>query len=236
MNSRALLIAGTDTGVGKTYVGCALARGLSRLGYQVGVMKPCETGVAQSAPDAPGRLPDGSDASALVLASGCVAAPELVRPYAFPLAAAPAVAAAAAGASIDLATIRRAFAALREAHDVLLVEAAGGLMVPLAPSLTWLDLAAHLRLPVLLVARAGLGTLNHTALSERAARAAGLRVLGIVVSCPDGAPSAAERSNLGALRGLVSSPVLAELPHAADPDAGACDALADAVNVRWTSS
>ena len=225
---RALLVSGTDTGVGKTYAACALARGLAARGLRVGVMKPCETGVA-SAGD---TLPPGSDAALLVAASGCGFGPSVVRPYAFPLPAAPSVSAAEAGVTIELDVLTRAFDSLRAAHDVLLVEAAGGLAVPLAPSLTFLDLAAHWRLPVLLVARTGLGTLNHTALSERAARAAGLRVLGVVLCSPDGEPSASDRANLSALPDLVQSPLLAELPHAPAPDDAHCAALADAVLAR----
>lgn len=228
----ALLIGGTDTGVGKTHVACALARGLVLSGRQVGVMKPCETGVPDGKPGAPGLLPEGSDADRLVRASGCVSASELVRPYAFPLPAAPTVAAAAARSTIDPAVLDRAFAALRSAHDVLLVEAAGGLLVPLAPMLSFVDLAARWNLPVLLVARTGLGTLNHTALSVRALHAAGLRVLGIALSSPDGEPSESERLNLDALEGLVAEPVLAELPHGAEPTDEACLELAEAVLAR----
>ncbi|RKY20707.1 MAG: dethiobiotin synthase [Planctomycetota bacterium] len=250
MTAPALLIGGTDTGVGKTYVACALARGLVQLGLQVGVMKPCETGVPGGRPGAPGLLPQGSDADRLVRASGCVSSSELVRPYAYPLPAAPAVAARQAGSAIETRVLDKAFAALREAHDVLLVEASGGLLVPLAPALTVVDLAARWRLPLLLVARTGLGTLNHTALSLRAAHAAGLRVLGVVLSSPDGAPSESERQNLEALESLISAPVLMELPAAAscagageaastaageaalEPDDELCLALAQALLAR----
>lgn len=226
MRGPAVLVAGTDTGVGKTHVTCALARGLVASGLAVGVMKPCETGVADVGD---GTLPEGSDAAALVAAAGCRASARDVRPYGFALPVAPQVAAQSAGVQIELSVLAAALGRLRAAHDVVLVEAAGGVLVPLAPGLTVVDLAVRLSLPVVLVARTGVGTLNHSALSARTLRAAGLRLLGVVLSSPAGPPSEADRANLSLFDELVQVPVLAELAHAPEPDAGVCAALAGTV-------
>lgn len=209
-----VLITGTDTGVGKTRVATWLARALADEGQRVAVMKPCETGVPSEG------LPADSDAARLLAASGCAAGLETVRPYAFPLPVAPSVAAREAGATIDQDLLDRSYERLRRDHDVVLVEGAGGLLVPLAPCLTFADLAARWRLPVVVVARTGLGTLNHTALTVRAARSAGLRVLGVVLNAVDEPVSDSDRHNLSDLERLAAAPVLAELPHGRLPDPG----------------
>ncbi len=218
MPAAGLFITGTDTGVGKTHVGCLLARGLVDAGLSVGVMKPCETGV-QRGPD--GELPEGSDAELLARAACCDAAPTTILPYAFPLPAAPSVAAAHAGSEIERECLDLAQAALREDHDVLLIEGAGGITVPLTAGFTFLDLAAHWGLPVLIVARTGLGTLNHSVLTERAARAAGLRVMGLVLNAVDGTVSPSDRANLEPLGELLAAPVLCEFGHGDGAESGA---------------
>jgi dethiobiotin synthetase len=164
-----LFISGTDTGVGKTWVACCLARWGRAKGWSMGVFKPAESG-------------DGGDALALIRASGAKLSLEQVRPYAFRLPLAPAVAAAAEGRKVRFATIRRAYDEVAARSDWTLVEGAGGLLVPYAPGLDGAGLAKRLGLPVLLVARAGLGTINHSLLSLEAARRRGLRVLGIVLN------------------------------------------------------
>lgn len=222
-----LLITGTDTGVGKTHAACALARGLVAAGLRVGVMKPVESGWDDAAPKVAGDAgyAAGSDAARLVEASGCAAPPEVVLPYAFPLPAAPSVAARHAGGRVDLDVIDSAYATLAADHDLVLVEGAGGVTVPLVDDVTFLDLAARLRLSVLIVARTGLGTLNHSRLTELAVRAAGLPLVGFVLSSPDGEVSPSDRANLEAFDEVVRAPVLIELAHSrgaiADADADA---------------
>jgi dethiobiotin synthetase len=164
-----LFISGTDTGVGKTWVACRLAEWGRAQGWRMGVLKPAESG-------------DGGDARALIRASGAKRSLELVRPYAFRLPLAPAVAAQAEGRLVQWGPIRRAYAQIAASSDWTLVEGAGGLLVPYAPGMDGAGLAKRLGLPVLLVARAGLGTINHSLLSLEAARRRGLRVLGIVLN------------------------------------------------------
>ena len=191
MTARGLFVTGTDTGVGKTVVACALARALRARGLDVGVMKPIETGVGPGGPE---------DALALLRAAGSKAPLERICPQRFALAAAPTVAADAEGRAVDLDAIHDAYRATCEEHDFVLVEGAGGLLVPLTPDVTMADLAADLGLPVLIVARATLGTINHTALTLEVCRARKLPVVGVVISHTREALSAADASNLEALR------------------------------------
>lgn len=216
-----LFVTGTDTGVGKTLVACALARTLRARGVDVGVQKPAETGVGPAGP---------LDALALRAAAGADDPLEDVCPEPRALPAAPAVAGEAEGRPIDLVRIRSAFDRLRARHEVMLVEGAGGLLVPLAGSFSMADLAAELRLPLLVVARGALGTVNHTLLTLEAAAARGLAVAGVVVSCGPAPLAPAEAANLGALRRALGARLLAELPPLADP--ARADA-ADLVGRLW---
>jgi dethiobiotin synthetase len=230
-----VLVTGTDTGVGKTRVATSLVALLVARGLGVGVCKPCETGVEVPWPpdDAEADLPPGSDAAALAAAAGSTDDVRDVLPFAYPLPAAPEVAARQAGETIDVDAIVAAYERLSARHDVVVVEGAGGLLVPITPTVTFADLAARLSLPIVIVARSRLGTLNHTTLTERAARAAGLDVLGVVLNSPDADPDEADEANLNALDGLLSCPVLARLPHGLGPRGGGdLSALVEAVAAR----
>ena len=205
-----IFVTGTDTGVGKTVATAALGLALRAAGVDVGVMKPIETG----APLVEGRRV-GEDAAALrrLLAPGDPI--EDVNPYALALPAAPCAAAKREGVSIDLNVIRAAFERLAARHDVVLVEGAGGLLVPIDEKTTMADLALALALPLVVVARQRLGTINHTLLTLREAGRQGLRVLGVVLNAWDSSLqplSDADACNLGELRDRIDAPVLAELP------------------------
>ena len=201
---RGVFVTGTDTGVGKTLVACALARGLRARGLDVGVMKPIETGVGPGGP---------ADARALREAAGVADALEDVCPLQYALAAAPLAAAKAVGSCVKLRVIEAAYRRLRARHDWLVVEGAGGLLVPIAPqNVTMADLAQRLELPLVIVARASLGTLNHTQLTLEAARRRGLEIRGVVVSHVSGPVSAADAANLDLMRHDASVPWLGEIP------------------------
>ncbi|SHL09087.1 dethiobiotin synthase [Rhodothermus profundi] len=201
-----LLITGTDTGVGKTVVGAGLARLLRDAGYQVGVLKPVETGWEGSPDDWP---PD-----ARMLAEGARVndPPAQVVPcvYAEPLA--PLVAARRAGRPVDLDRIEAAWQRLQN-RDWVLVETAGGLSVPLTEHLDYAGLAARWRLPVLVVARPGLGTLNHTFLTVHYARSQGLPVVGVVLCGYPEHPDVATRTNPAMIEELCHVPVLGRIPR-----------------------
>jgi dethiobiotin synthetase len=188
---RGLFVTGTDTGVGKTLVGCAIAAALRARGVDVGVMKPVETGVGEAGP---------LDALALAEASGSEDPIELVCPQRFALAAAPNVAAEREGRSVDLRAIRSAWNVLREGHAFALVEGAGGLLVPLRDDYAMADLARAMALPLLVVARGALGTINHTLLTLEVAERRGLAVAGVVVSFGAAPLADADAANLEALR------------------------------------
>jgi dethiobiotin synthetase len=170
---RGLFVTGTDTGVGKTEVACALLERARSGGLDVVGMKPAQSGVTADEP---------SDAQRLREACGRVEPLEAICPYSFEAPLAPAVAARLAGVRIELERVEAAVRVLAGRHEALLVEGAGGLLVPLTDELTFADLAARLGLPVLVVARAGLGTVSHTALTVEAIERRGLRLAGIVLN------------------------------------------------------
>jgi len=190
-------VTGTDTGVGKTAASAALALAEQAAGRNVAYFKPVQTGLV------PGEPGD----SAFVAAAG-IAASEGVR-LAEPLA--PAVAAERAGTAIDADALVARATALAAGVDVLLVEGAGGLLVPLAGELTMADLAARLGAEVVIVTRPALGTLNHTALTLEAARSRRLPVAGLVVCGWPSEPGVVERTNLERLAAMA--PVLGIVPY-----------------------
>ncbi len=199
----ALFVTGTDTGVGKTWVTCALARALRARGTRVGVVKPVETGVL-AAPE---------DALALREAAGDAAALDDVCPYRFRAPLAPSIAAAAEGRAVDVERIVALVARRAREVDVLLVEGAGGLLVPVAPAVTWLDVATRLALPMLIVAANRLGTINHCALTARVAAAAGVAVRGFVLSDVGPALDESAPTNADAIAALTGLACLGRARH-----------------------
>jgi dethiobiotin synthetase len=198
-----VFVTGTDTGVGKTVAACALARALRQRGIDVGVMKPIETGVGPAGP---------LDALALREAAGSTDPIETVCPQRFALAAAPIVAASSEGRSVDLAAVHAAFNALAAAHEWVIVEGAGGLLVPVAQGASMADLAAGLDLPLLVVARAAVGTINHTRLTLEAAEKRGLALAGVVISHSEGRLSPADAENLDSLKRELGKRLVGEIP------------------------
>ena len=201
--ARGLFVTGTDTGVGKTVVSCALIRALRERGVDAAGMKPIETGVGPEGP---------LDAIALREAAGASDSLDDVCPQQFALPAAPSVAACAEGRSVDFDVIRSAFGRIANRRDLVVVEGAGGLLVPIRDGKTMADLAQVLGLPLLIVARAALGTINHTLLTLEATAARGLPVIGFVISHAGGELSAADAANLSALRVELGNRLVGEIP------------------------
>jgi dethiobiotin synthetase len=170
---RGLLVTATDTGVGKTEVGCALLANARAAGLDAVGLKPAQSGVVAGEP---------SDAERLGAAAGWAEPPDVVCPYSFAAPLAPAVAARLAGVELSFGRIVDLVRAVAGRRSAVLVEGAGGLLAPLTGRETYADLAVALGLPVLVVARAGLGTVNHTALTVEALRARGLALAGIVLN------------------------------------------------------
>ncbi|HEY5677347.1 MAG TPA: dethiobiotin synthase [Myxococcales bacterium] len=219
---KGFFVAGTDTGVGKTQIARALCAALAAKGLRPLALKPVETGCSKENPE---------DALALREACGGGQPLDEVCPYRFRLPAAPLVAAEAEGASVDLLLVERLVA---RARTPIVVEAAGGLVVPLARAplsldqtdpadrapapaiVTNLDLAERLGLPVVLVGRAGLGTLNHCALSAAALRRRGVPLLAIVLNRTSAEDDPSVESNARWVGELTGAKVLGPGPYVAD--------------------
>ena len=237
---QSLFITGTDTNVGKTFVAAGLAAALRRAGVDVGVMKPVATGCRRGDPGcgrglcaptwpATGRGTEpppthliSDDALLLAAAAGIDDPPDLVNPVAYAPPLSPHLAARLARRTVDVSKILRSYRELRRRHDIVIVEGIGGIRVPIRGRLDVAGLAKRMGLPVLIVTRAALGTINHTRLTVEAARAEGLKILGLVVNCcGSGLPAATVRPSLAerlaprALAEATRVPVLGVLPRLA---------------------
>lgn len=223
---RGLFVTGTGTGAGKSVVAAAICAAMRERGERVAAFKPVVTGLDE--PD-PGGWPMDHE----LLAAAAGGDREAVAPHLFGPAVSPHLAAEVAGAPIDPAGL---VAAAREAAagaDVLVAEGVGGLLVPLTPAYAIRDLAADLGLGVVVAARPGLGTINHTLLTVEAARAAGLDVRGVVMGPWPEEPSRMEISNRATVRDLAGVEV-ATLPRLPGPDLTALAAAGAALPLeRW---
>ncbi|MGH8802616.1 MAG: dethiobiotin synthase [Casimicrobiaceae bacterium] len=196
--ARGVFVTGTDTGIGKTRVAAVLLRALAASGLRAAGMKPVAAGIA------PGS-PVNEDVAALAAAGNVDAPLDERNPYAFIEPIAPHLAARDEGRRIELDVIARAFAALSARADAVVVEGAGGVLVPLDAHDDMLDIARALRLPVLLVVGMRLGCLNHALLSALAIRARGLPFAGWVANeLPPGMPRCADNvATLARLLGVA---------------------------------
>jgi dethiobiotin synthetase len=214
MLGNAIFVTGTDTGVGKTYFTCALAALLRADGYQVGVMKPAETGCAvkdgQLFADAAWRLKE---------ASGCAESIDRICPYRLPEPLAPSIAAARAGVKIDVDHLLTVCRDIGAKHDITLIEGAGGLLVPLVGSFTYADFARVARLPVIVVAANKLGVINHLLLTLKHGSCKGLPMLGYLLNHLDAESSLAAETNREVLAGMTGVPCLGEIQFAKDTKA-----------------
>jgi dethiobiotin synthetase len=201
--TRGLFVTGTDTGVGKTVAAVALLRALVASGRRAVGMKPVSAGVDDGAQV-------NADVAALHAASNVDAPLAERNPYAFSPAIAPHVAAARAGAAIDLERIAGAYARLAARADVVVVEGAGGPLVPIDARHDMLDIARRLRVPVVLVVGVRLGCLNHALAAELAIRSRGLELAGWVANRIDPAMEAAGET-VASLDARLPAPRIADL-------------------------
>lgn len=199
--ARGVFITATDTGVGKTLTGAALAHYLRKRGLRVGVMKPVETGVED-----PSNL--GPDATLLRWASDCQNASDQIAPYRFRAPMAPSLAAKEEGQSIDFTHVLQSYASISAQNDFVIVEGAGGLMVPLAGGILIADLVRELNLPLLTICRPGLGTINHSLLTLYAARTMELPLAGFIINGMPQNPSKVESTAPHTLASLASADLL----------------------------
>jgi dethiobiotin synthetase len=196
-----LFVMGTDTGVGKTVLTGGVACALRARGHAVGVAKPVQSGALAADPE--------GDAMLLRRWTGVAETADEIAPFSFAAPLAPFVAAQLEDRTIGRGEAVAAVHAVAGRYEAVLVEGAGGLFVPLGDDWTVADLAADLALPLLVVARAGLGTVNHTTLTVRAARELGLETAGVVLNGPSDESSA---TNARLIERLAGVPVLGHTP------------------------
>jgi len=201
---KSIFVTGTDTGVGKTVVTAAIAWNLKQSGVDVAVMKPIQTGT---------MISGLTDIEFVQKVLGTDSLPDDSCPYMFPDPLAPLVASMLVGQKINIDKIKDSYNRLIEENDTVIVEGAGGLLVPILEDYFMSDLALDLDLPVLIVVRPNLGTLNHTLLTLESAEKRGLDVAGIVISNYPWDPGLPEQTNPELILGMTGVNILGVFPN-----------------------
>jgi dethiobiotin synthetase len=217
---RGLFITATDTGAGKTFVTTGIARLWRREGRSFRVCKPVATGADNG----------WSEDTRLLAETAGDADLHAITPYTFGVPAAPPVAARLAGVSLRLEDLAAAVRRRAIEGNAVLVEGVGGLLCPLTERETVADLAIELALPLIVVARRSLGTLNHTLLTVEAAQRRGLRIAGLVVTAATPVTGVAEETVIEELTRRLDVPILAALPYQPNRDDGG---VAELQAVDW---
>ena len=221
--SRGIFVTGTDTDVGKSVVAGGLAGALRQKGVDVGVMKPVQSG---------GIERDGElvspDALFMLKSSGISDELQLVNPVCLALPAAPNLAAEVAGHEIDINAIMDSYDQLRSRHEFMVVEGAGGITTPITNDYQMHQLISALGLPLVIVGRPGLGTINHTILTAEFARHNEIPVIGVILNnYPLEDPKAEEdivlRTNPDQIERFGGIKVLGKVPHDAEVDLERCE-------------
>jgi dethiobiotin synthetase len=216
---RGLFFTGTDTGAGKTFVTAGVARRLREQGRPVRVSKPVATGASRD-----GNRWVSEDTRLLAAAAGAESEePEAITPWSFPVPAAPPVAVRLAGTRLTFEDLLAGIRRQARAEAMLLVEGVGGLLCPLTETETVADLVGELGLPLVVVARRTLGTLNHTLLTLETARHRRLNVAGVVISETVPPQGIADETNVEELRRRIGVPLLAVVPHGDESVLGRVD-------------
>ncbi|MBI5747478.1 MAG: dethiobiotin synthase, partial [Nitrospinae bacterium] len=208
--NKGVFITGTDTGVGKTVVAAGLVLSLKHKGLDVGVMKPIQSG---------GR----EDVEFLIKASGVKDEIELINPYYLKKPLAPLTVSEIEGVKIDITAIKNAFDELCKRHDIVIVEGIGGLLVPLTEDYFVSDLISELDLPVVIVSRPGLGTINHTLLTIKHAQESGIDTIGIIFNdTKKKKKGLTEKTNPSVIERLSGVPILGTLPYVSSASVADC--------------
>ena len=203
-----IFITGTDTEIGKTVVAGGLAAALKAAGVDVGVMKPIASGGIEHK----GGIVS-EDAIFLKGAAQVDDALDLINPICLHHPLAPSVAAEIEGVSVDFRQIDNAFAELCQRHEFIVVEGVGGIAVPICEEMLVADMAQRFQLPLLIVARPNLGTINHTVLTVEFARSYNLEICGIVLNASqEESKGLAEKTNPKELARLTHLPILGTVP------------------------
>ncbi|MCZ6468527.1 MAG: dethiobiotin synthase [Candidatus Dadabacteria bacterium] len=201
---KGIFVTGTDTGVGKTVVTAAIAWNLTQAGKRVALMKPVQTGTIVSGP---------TDIEFVQKVLGADYSLDVSCPYMFSDPVAPLVASMLVGERIDIKKIKDSYSRLSSDNDFVIVEGAGGLLVPILEDYFMSDLALDLDLPVLIVTRPNLGTLNHTFLTLESAKKRGLDVAGIVISNFPWDPGLPEQTNPELIFSMTGVDILGVIPN-----------------------
>lgn len=220
---KGIFVTGTDTGVGKTVVTAAIAWNLTQAGKRVALMKPVQTGTIVSGP---------TDIEFVQKVLGADYSLDVSCPYMFSDPVAPLVASMLVGERIDIKKIKDAYSRLSSDNDFVIVEGAGGLLVPILEDYFMSDLALDLDLPVLIVTRPNLGTLNHTFLTLESAKKRGLDVAGIVISNFPWDPGLPEQTNPELILSMTGDNILGVIPN----DNSISVVNGDIGNIRDTAS
>jgi dethiobiotin synthetase len=205
---KGFFIIGTDTGVGKTLVAGGLAALYKNSGSNIGVMKPIATGCRRI-----NKSLISDDAIFLKHASEVEDEYELINPVSLEPSFAPIIAAQLTNTKIDLEKVRTAYATLCDRHDSLIVEGIGGLLVPIDEYYFVVDLANEMELPLIIVCRPTLGTINHTLLTTSYAREHGLEVKGIIVNeSTEHCDATLKKTNTDEIKRLTELPIIGTIP------------------------
>jgi dethiobiotin synthetase len=210
-NKLGIFVTGTDTDVGKTYISEALIKHFCRQGFQTVGMKP----IAAGAEIENGRLLN-ADVKAIVSASNVDAPIDQINPYVFAPAIAPHIAAQQAGIEIEIEPIMSAFKVLQQQADVIVVEGAGGFLVPINETLTMGDLAKALDVGVVLVVGVRLGCISHALLTVQSIEAKGLHLIGWVANRIEPNMPALEE-NIATLKAMIKAPCVADVAWNEEP-------------------
>lgn len=211
--TKGFFVTGSDTGVGKTIITAALIRAAGLIGLRTCGMKPIETGCRKTGNGI--LLP--TDGMFLREAAGMGGSLDLVTPLRFESPLAPLPASEREGRPVDLDEVRKSFAQLSERYDAVIVEGLGGLLAPIKRDYFVLDLARDIGLPVVVVARPALGTINHTLLTVNYAMREGLTVAGVILNYSSPPMNdLAEKSNPEVIQQLSPVPLIGIFPHLLD--------------------
>ena len=206
--AKSYFITGTDTNVGKTVITACLLTLYRKHGVDAGVMKPIETGVDQNC-----SSESNSDAKFLLTVSGNKDPLEEVCPIRLKPATSPLQATRITDQTVDINLILENFEKLQAKHDHMLVEGIGGLLVPLTESYLVSNLIRDMNLPVIIVSRVSLGTINHTLLTVKVAQETGINIAGVIFNHPeDRAPNDIELEQASIIQKFSNVPILGECP------------------------
>jgi dethiobiotin synthetase len=204
-----IFITGTDTGIGKTTVAASLSAFLSlRRKMDVGVMKPFESGLSKTNKD---FLP--WDAICLREASGSMDDLDDINPYTLEHPLAPEVAAEIEHVQIDIDIVDRIYNKIASKHDIVIIEGAGGVLVPIKKGFFYADLIEQWDIPAIVVAKLGLGTINHTLLTCKFMQSKGMKIIGVILNNNDRTKDPLAQTNHEVLKRYLEVPVLGIFPY-----------------------